>query len=74
MITGTSNVIRRENVAPHYKDSYARESLSEEAMQPKAQSGPVTLYLIQSLILLCMGEGVCRAAGPPEDLEAYCAA
>ena len=35
LIIRTPNVIRRENVAPHYKDSYAKESLSEEAMQPK---------------------------------------
>ena len=73
-IIRTPNVIRRENVAPHYKASYAKESLSEEAMQPKAQMGPVTLYLIQSAILVCMGEGLNRDARAPEDLEAYRAA
>lgn len=70
LIIRTPNVNRREKVAPHYKGSYAKESLSEEAMQPKAQSGPVTLYLIQSANLVCMGESVCRAARVPEDLEA----
>lgn len=74
LIIRTPNVIRRENVAPHYKDSYAKESLSEETMQPKAQLGPVTLYLIQLANFVCMGEGVCRAARAPEDLEAYRAA
>ena len=29
LIIQITNVIRRENVAPHYKDSYAKESLSE---------------------------------------------
>ena len=43
-------------------------------MQPKAQSGPVTLYLIQSANFSVHGEGVCRAAKAPEDLEAYGAA
>lgn len=74
LIIRTPNVIRRENVAPHYKDSYANESLSEEAMQPKAQSGPVTLYLIQSANFSMHGDGVCSAAKAPENLEAYRAA
>ena len=43
-------------------------------MQPKAQLGPVTLYLIQSADFGMHGKGVCRAARAPGDLEAYHAA
>ena len=61
-------------MAPHYKDSYAKESLSEEAMQPKAQLDPVTLYLIQSADSNMHEEGLCKAARATKDLEAYRAA
>ena len=71
LIIPITNVIRRENVAAHYQDSYAKESLSGKAMQPKAQSGPVTLYPIQLEDCAMHGKGVCRAAREPEDLEAY---
>lgn len=43
-------------------------------MQPKAQSGPVTLYFIQSASFSMHGEGVCIAARAPGDLEACRAA
>ena len=68
LIIQITNVVRRENVAPRYKDFYAKESLSVEAMQPKTDSGPVTLYLIQSAGFSMHGKGVCRAARPTEGL------
>ena len=70
LIIPITNVIRRENVAAHYQDSYAKQSLGGKAMQPKAQSGPVTLCPIQSANCSMQAKGVCRAAREPEDLEA----